>query len=219
MSMTYNKPYYFQESEFANKHVLLWRWNERKTDQYIFMDAQYLPYDSGNEHLTSTLQDPKDYDLIFHSESPPEIFLKRYDVLPNNTPAPLVNTKVKAILEELCFDDVQFFPAMIKQANAKMEPFENHDYWVVNICKQYDDLNWEKSELQYDLSRPKILQIKGYKCICFNELRGQSIPYLARLKNSLGYIVIHPDLVKRFKKEKIKGVKFIKNNDEGDCWR
>jgi len=217
--MTYNKPYYWTKTYIGYKDILDWRWKERKTERLVFLEGHVLPYNSGNPHLSYTLQDPKDYDLIFHSESPPEIFLKRYDVLPNNTPAPLVNAKVKAILEELCFDDVQFFPAMVKQANAKMELFENHDYWVVNICKQYDDLNWEKSELQYDYNMPEGHQVDGYKCICFNELRGQSIPYLARLKNNLGYIVIHPDLVKRFKKEKIKGVKFIKNNDEGDYWR
>lgn len=217
--MTYNKPYYWQKSSAPEKYIMDYRWKERKTDQYIFMDAQYLPYDSGNQYLTSTLQDPKDYDLVFDSESYPDMFLQRYDVLPNNTPAPLVNNKVKAILEDMCPGDVQFFPAMIKQANAKMIPFENHDYWVVNICKIYDDVNWEKSELNYDLSRPKGLEVRGYKCICFNERIGQKIPYLSRLKHSYGYIIIHPELVKRFKREKIKGAKFIKNNDNGDCWR
>ena len=93
------------------------------------------------------------------------MFLKRYDILTNNTPALLVNNKVKSILEEICPDDVQFFPAMIKHANAKMEPFENHDYWVVNICKQYEDLNWEKSELKYDYNMPEGHQIDGYKRI------------------------------------------------------
>ena len=37
--------------------------------------------------------DPKQYDLIFASESPPEEF-KRFDCLPNNSIALLVNQKV-----------------------------------------------------------------------------------------------------------------------------
>ena len=213
--MKYNRPYYWIKSYRANKDILLWRSAERKTNQYIFMKGHTLPYDSGNPRLTSTLQDPKDYDLIFHSASPPEMFLKRYDVLPNNASAPLVNAKVKAILEDLCPDDVQFFPATILPETDKMEPFENHDYWVVNICKIYDDINWEKSELKYDYDRPKGHQISGYKRICFNDLKGQTIPYLSRLIHFLPHIIIHPDLVRRFKKEKIKGAKFIKNLENG----
>jgi len=216
--MVYSRPYYWEKSLAGEKYIMDYRWKERKTKYLLFMKGHALPYDSGNPNLVYTLQDPKDYDLVFDSESPPEMFLERYDVLPNNTPAPLVNDKVKTILEELCPDDVQFFPAMIKQANAKMEPFENHDYWVVNICKVYEDLNWEKSELKYDLDMPKGHQIDGYKRICFNELNGQTIPYLGRLAYFKPKLIIHPELVKRFKKEKIKGSKFIKNSEDGDCW-
>ena len=108
--MNKNKPFHWLENERCMKDIARYKWKERRTPRSLFDFGERLPFDTGNPNLSYTLQDPKDYDLIYHSEQPPEVFLKRYDVLPNNGTAPLVNTKVKTLLEELCPEDVQFFP-------------------------------------------------------------------------------------------------------------
>ncbi len=216
----YNKPFYFSETERYTKDILNYKWRERKTNNHTFMRGFRLPYDSGNPNLSYTLVDPKNYDLIYHSVIVPDVFIERYDVFPNNGTAPLVNKKVKNLLENLCPEDVQFFPVMIKNDNDKIDHFENHDYWLLNICSIYEDVNFEKSEFKYGSPGTCIEgALLGYKKCVFNEIVDQKIPHISRLIHSQAHIIVSPELVKRFKKEKIKGAKFIKNNDDGDCWR
>lgn len=214
--MTYCKPYYWNENERSYKDVILWRSEERKTDSFIFMKGRHLPFDSKDPRWPTTIQDPKDYDLIFHSEVLPERFTS-YDVLPNNCPAPLVNAKVKHLLETLCLEDVQFFPATVVPAKPKMESFENHDYWVLNICSLYEDVDFEQSETNFrEISKDKPPIQSGYKRVIFKELTGQKIPHIGRLIYSKSSIIVSPELVKIFKKEKIKGVRFTQNSEHGD---
>ena len=207
--MNKNKPFHWLENERCMKDIARYKWKERRTDQSTFMFGRRLPFDSGYPRCFYTLEDPQNYDLIYHSEQPPEVFLKRYDVLPSNGTAPLVNAKVKTLLEELCPEDVQFFPVTLVPETQKMTPFENHDYWALNICSLYEDVNLEASEFKY----AKEGQIQSYKKCIFHELQGQKIPHLGRLLHSLGRIIVSPELVSLFKKEKIKGVRFYSEED------
>lgn len=212
-----NKPYHWTENYRSNKDIVDYKWRERGTDQSAFMFGRNLPFSTGSSKCFYTLQNPKDYDLIYHSEQSPEVFLNRYDVLPNNGTAPLVNAKVKTLLENLCPEDVQFFPVTIVPETQKMTPFENHDYWALNICSLYEDVNIEASEYSYG-AKGGILENKicGYKKCVFNELHGQKIPHMGRLVYALGRIIVSPELVSLFKKEKIKGVRFY-SEEEYPC--
>jgi hypothetical protein len=212
--MQNNKPFHWTKNYRSNKDMVDYKWRERKTDISTFNTGHTLPFDTGNPNLNYTLQDPKDYDLIYHSEQPPEIFLNRYDILPSNGTAPLVNLKVKKLLEEFCPNDVQFFPATIVPEKSNMESFENHDYWALNICSIYNDINFEDSVFTYGARGGGLEKhIMGYKKCVFHELRGQTIPHIGRLIHALSYIIVSPELVKLFKGKKIKGVKFYSEED------
>ena len=96
----------------------------------------------------------------------------------------------------------------------KMTPFENHDYWALNICSLYEDVNLEASEYSYGAKESGLHQtIMGYKKCVFHELWGQKIPYIGRLIHFRPAIIVSPELVSLFKKEKIKGVRFYSEED------
>ena len=132
----------------SNSHILEYKWRERKTDSYIFMQGKNLPFDCGYVERLNTLQDPKDYDLIYHAEISEEK-LKGYACMPNNSQAPLVNQKVLDMLLELCPDEFQYFPVTIVGENPKYPFFENHDYCLINICKTVDIVDQSQSKIKY----------------------------------------------------------------------
>ena len=174
--------------------------SERKTNSYIFMEGKSLPFDSGLPNWKETLQDPKDYDLLytyFYDEKK----LKSYACMPNNGQAPLVNQKVLDILLDLCPDEFQYFPVTIVGENPKHPPFENHDYCLINICQTIDGIDKEKSDLTF--CGEEIDQIKTLV------LKENMSPFtLARWKYSMVEKIVAEPLVKAFKKAKINGVKF-----------
>lgn len=203
------KPYLFWENSIPNKHILLYMWRERKTESLTFMEGHRLPFDTGNPNLSFTLKDPKDYDLIYDSEILPEVFLGKYDVWPNNGVAPVVNQRVVDVMNNLCPDQVQFFPIMLKNANSKMPVFANHDYFLMNICQTYNGVDMEKSTCTYFRDG----DISGFNKLSFLESGHEQMPHIARLEMARSHIVVSSELVKAFKKAKIKGVKFIEGYD------
>lgn len=208
--MTYNKPYVLWRPSIPNKHCFEYQLQERKTDPYTFGWGKKLPFVNIEfPHLTFTNDDPSTYDLIFHSEIEPEIF-KKYDCPKCDQPFLLVNQKVKDILLDMCPDDVQFFPATIVPENSKKMSFENHDYWVLNITRLVDAFDMEKSELiLYDDG-----EIRNIKQLYFKDDYDKNF-YIGRESLKTLSIVVSPELVQRFKKEKITGVKFLKDYEYG----
>ena len=174
--------------------------SERKTNSYIFMEGKSLPFDSGLPNWKETLQDPKDYDLLYTYFYDAKK-LKSYACMPNNGQAPLVNQKVLDILLDLCPDEFQYFPVTIVGENPKHPPFENHDYFLINICQTIDGIDKEKSDLTF--CGEEIDQIKTLV------LKENMSPFtLARWKYSMVEKIVAEPLVKAFKKTKINGVKF-----------
>ena len=179
--------------------------SERKTNSYIFMEGKPLPFDSGLPNWKETLQDPKDYDLLytyFYDEKK----LKSYACMPNNGQAPLVNQKVLDILLDLCPDEFQYFPVTIVGENPKHPPFENHDYFLINICQTVDGIDKFQTDLQY-LDKDLGGAAYGIEGDLFLKAK---LPYfnMARDETLASHIYVAEPLVKAFKKAKINGVKF-----------
>lgn len=181
----------------------------RKTDSYIFMGGKSLPNADIGELKYS--QDPKDYDLIYtyrYSES----HLKRFDCFPNTGQSPLVNRKVVDILNKLCPDDIQAFPATILPEPNSFHKFKNHDYWVINITKSLDAIDKEESNLKYFSESlgglpfgAKKLRLKPY----------EDKYYIARDKTLNTIELVSPALVQALKEVCVTGVEFIEDKDYG----
>ena len=206
--MDYNKPYILRDSYSTYKHMVDYKTEERKTDPIIFMQGHALPFDTGNPNLACTKDDPKGYDLVFHAEVEEAVFTK-YDCLPNNKYAPLVNARVLEILQELCPHDIQAFPATIVSEVPEKFAFENHDYWVVNITKTVDGIDKELS----DFDKFESGRIKDIHKLILRDVQCMGSSHIVRQHDYHVEILVSPTLVKAFKKAKIKGVKFLKDTE------
>jgi hypothetical protein len=207
----YRAPYKWSiPNDFPNKAILNYRWQERKTDSLIFMQGRSLPFDTGNPNMAITLQDPKDYDLIFHSEVPEETILK-YDVLPNNSMGGvIVKSGLLKLMNDFCPNDFQAFPVIIRNENPKLPDFENHDYWLINITNMVDAIDREATEFNY-LSKDLGGEIFGVKRNLNFREKVVGTHHLSRDSILHSFILASPELVSLFKKEKIKGVRFLKD--------
>ncbi|MDP3371288.1 MAG: hypothetical protein Q8S21_00095 [Candidatus Paracaedibacteraceae bacterium] len=206
--MSYNKPYLLCSSYRTPKHMVNYKWRERTTDPFIFSQGNYLPYDSGNDNLECTKTDPSTYDLIFHSEVKPSVFTQ-YDNLANNGGGLLlVNKKIIDILLQVCPDDIQIFPAIILPENPKKMTFENHNYWVLNLTKTVDVIDKENSTY----TQLENLGLKFPKTVTYVQ-NSMGDVHIGRQYNYQPDVIASPELVKIFKREKITGLKFKKDNE------
>lgn len=178
----------------------------RKTDSYIFMSGRALPCpDIGTIQYS---QDPKKYDLTYtyrYSES----HLKRFDCFPNTGQSPLVNQKALDILNKLCPDDIQAFPATIVSEPGSKHEFTNHDYWVINITKNIDPIDHNNTVFSYT---PKSLggNIIGAKKLRFLD---KEITGIARNKLFSSLKIVSPSIAQAFKEANVTGVEFIEDKD------
>lgn len=207
----HNTPYLWRMPKtFPNSAILDHRAVEiktiKKTDSLTFMHGRKLPFDNGdNPNFAYTKQDPKDYDLDFYSDQEPGKWLK-YDCLPNNLGGhpPIVNQRVLHLLQKFCSDDFQFFQVTILSGNPKLPNFANHEYYLLNITHTIDAIDKETSVI---LNRFEVRHIK--KLV----LKEDSLKdhHLARIETYHPEIIVSSELVKLFKKEKVKGVRFLKD--------
>jgi hypothetical protein len=185
-----------------------WRPIEDRTSGVIFMQGKYLPCpDIGGIKCSI---DPKEYDLIFASESPPEEF-KKFDCLPNNGMAPLVNKKVLDIFNKLCPNDIQAFPATIVPEPGSPYKFENHDYWVINITKLVDVIDLEKSIISFYVEKPD--RIDNIKKLVFLDKEEFKKPFISRIINDHSLKIVSPALVQSLKEANVTGVHFIEDKE------
>ena len=80
----------------------------------------------------------------------PEKTVKKLDTLPIGT-YPIFNKRAISILEQMCPDDFQAFPITVINSpkKKKLEVFENHDYFAVNITNTVDAIDKDNSTLEY----------------------------------------------------------------------
>ena len=194
--------------DFKERHYMDYNWRpmEKRTSSSIFMQGKHLPCaDVGGIKCS---QDPKEYDLIFASSVLPKEFTK-FDCLPNNSTAPLVNQKVLDILNKLCSNDIQAFPATIIPDKGSRNNFENHDYWVINITKKSEAIDRDNTEFLY-LSKSLGGDPYGTKKLVLSEYTEH---FLSRDETLKTLKIVSPSLVQAFKKAGVTGVQFIEDKD------
>ncbi len=185
-----------------------WRPMEERTDSLIFMQGKHLPCEDIGGIKCSL--NPKEYDLVFASKVKPEVFTK-FDCLPNNThgSSPVVNKKVLDILNKICPDDIQAFPATIVPEPGLKYEFKNHDYWLINITSSTNIIDEGKTDFLY-LSSSLGGQPYGAKRLVLKEKNGN---YLLRDKTLKTFMVASPSIAQAFKEANVTGVEFIEDKD------
>lgn len=129
---------------------------------------------------------------------------KKYDSIPNNSTAPLVNQKIMDLLLELAPEDVQFLDAKIQCKDAVLT-----DYKLLNVTHKIIGIDRDKSiystfENSDDIRRIKYLT---YKSGCMKNHK------LARDADYLGHLLVTEEIKLAFEREQIKGPNFIKPED------
>jgi hypothetical protein len=210
MSESYNKPYLWKrDPRIPEKCYGFYNWKERKTDSLIFMEGINLPAsDIGKIHFS---QDPATYDLVFDVQVE-EARIRSYDCLSNNTAGPLVNKRVLELLQEMCPNDFQAFPAVIRSKQDKpITPYVIKDeYWLINVTKLVDCIDTDHSQLTFRDNG----EIDDIRAIVFKEGCMQNDPVLlARERRYRPHIFVSPLIKDAFKKAKIKGARFVTDEE------
>jgi len=185
-----NKPYIWWNAEnYPQKGHLKYNWREQETDDLIFMRARPVS--------------KQEYNLVFQCSLEEDKFLK-FDILPNLSVAPIANKRVIDILFAICPNDFQAFPVTIVNS-PKLSAYENHDYFLINITQEVDSVDRELSYLDLGKDGIDIEYIKKlvFKPVCMDDKHLACEMYFHPLE------LISPTLVKAFKKEKIKGGRFL----------
>jgi hypothetical protein len=128
----------------------------------------------------------------------------KFDCLPNNTLIPLVNKRIKAILESLAPDDVQFFPAKLICSDGELD-----NYYFLNITHTIIGIDHEKSIYTKMKTVDAISRLKylTYKIGCMGKHQ------LARDQEYKGNLLVSEEMKAIFDKEHITGVWLVRPED------
>lgn len=118
--------------------------------------------------------------------------LEKFDFLGSyDGPNIIAHQRVVAKLNELCPNDFQALPAVIRNYDAKQPAFENKSFWVINILNEVDVIDRVQSQCYY----------KGASLRCKNmhlkSATSMQDHLMARIKDGIA-IVFHPTLAKHF---------------------
>ncbi|HLD96090.1 MAG TPA: DUF1629 domain-containing protein [Alphaproteobacteria bacterium] len=209
--MTYNKPYDLSiPDSYPDKHIMNYQSINRKTDKYIFMKGVHLPCPDMKNGASKTSTDPKDYDLIFHSEISPDRLLK-YGYLETDAASTfLLRKDLVDLLKAFCPNDFQAFPAtIVADKPKKTGEFECKDFYLINITHLEDVFDHEKCEFHISKSEP--IMIMGTRRMILQDASCLNGHHIVREKTLKSHIFVSPEFVALFKKHKVKGCAFYKD--------
>jgi len=103
----------------------------------------------------------------------------------------IAHRRIVDTLKELCPDDIQALPTIIKNYDPKSPAFENKNFWVINILNQVDIIDREKSQCYY---KQGIVYCKN---MYLKDVSYMQSHLIARIYEE-GVIVVHPSLAKHF---------------------
>lgn len=127
-----------------------------------------------------------------------------FDCLPNNTQIPLVNNRIKIILENLIPDDIQFFPAKPTCSDGELE-----GYYFLNITHTIIGIDHEKSIYT---KMKTVDAISGFYYFTYKDgCMGDH--HLARDQEYRGNLLVSEEIKSIFDKEKITGVRLVRPED------
>ncbi len=161
--------------------------NEHSSDQYLLFKRTFL----NTEVFTS----PQVEFIISQKR------VLTFDCLPNNAGIPLVNTKVRTIIEELAPKEVQFINANLHCTDGIL----SNTYFYMNILHAIKGLDHEKSVYKKIPGEEDILSFKRsvYK---ENALNGF---HIARDVEYVVSLLVNEQIKAAFDAAKVTGVKLI----------
>jgi hypothetical protein len=177
---------------------MIYLWNSPDN----ILNKEIGEYDEVNSPDRFLLREGRKLDLKEFSPMPVvhfEILQKRvlkFDSLVNNARIPLVNERVRDILEENSPKEVQFFPAKVICSDGELE-----SYSFLNVTVEIVGIDKEKTI--YDRSGYGFHYLT-YKKGCMGE------HLLARDKEDHGNLLVSEKLKLIFDKEKITGTWFVR---------
>ncbi|USQ14742.1 hypothetical protein J2N86_05425 [Legionella lytica] len=128
-----------------------------------------------------------------------------FDCLPNNARIPLVNTKVRTIIEELAPNEVQFINADLHCTDGTL----SNTYFYINVLHAIKCLDHEKSVYTKIPGEEDILSFKhaAYKENALNGFHiARDIEYFVNL-------LVNEEIKAAFDEAKVTGVKLIPPED------
>lgn len=128
-----------------------------------------------------------------------------FDCLTNNSNVPLVNQRVKDILEDIASKEIQFINADIICTNGVLKGA----YYYLNILNKVMAIDHEKSVYTKYTDSNGILRFE-YLVYNANALNGLNI---ARDFEFAPHLLVNEKIKTAFDKEKITGVRFIRSED------
>ncbi len=143
---------------------------------------------------------------IVHFVVPRKNILK-FDCLPNNSLIPLVNDRIKNILENIALQDVQFFPAKLMCKDGELE-----GYSFLNITCLVKGIDHEKSICLKMNDFDGTQFINGFHYLTYIKgCMGEHL--LARDEEYHGNLLVDEKIKQIFDKEHIKGVWLARSED------
>lgn len=128
----------------------------------------------------------------------------KFDCLPNNAQIPLVNNRIKTILENLAPDDVQFFPAKLVCCDGELK-----GYYYINITHMIVGIDHEKS-IYTKMKMADV--ISGFHYLTYKE-GCMGVHQLARDQEYEGNLLVSEKIKSVFDKEHITGVWLVRPED------
>lgn len=130
--------------------------------------------------------------------------IMQFDCLPNNSLIPLVNERVKTLLEKLAAADVQFFPAKITCTDGTLD-----GYFFLNITHLILGIDHKKSVYT---KMTTVDAISGFHYLTYKpDCMGEHD--LARDQEYESHLLVSEKIKNVFDREKISGVSLIRPED------
>lgn len=190
-----NKPLIeYPNSSYPSRFILHYYDVEEPKEFWLYDATACKNLDLGNRKIIFGINDENE-DFTQYD------FLECFD-----GPAFVVHDRVLKIFNELCPDDFQALPVIIKNNKPKGKQFENKDFWLINILKLVDIIDQKKSESYWD---GDFLRFKQ-KMYLYDADRMADCK-MARIENKKPWIIFHPSLAKHFINS--RGVQFLTDEE------
>lgn len=209
MSIKQGKDFIMKSTQ--NKKPYKWSYLEKYPEKYYAnLDYDRSPNDYYLGECFKWLNDlPKILRNSWKQEiKPPYIYyyyvkgdqegLLNYDYISNISGAPVVNKKIRMLLEGFCPDDVQFIEAEIKTKDGIIKD----EYYALNILNKVDAIDMEESDYYYEEDGRIDFEKIYFKSNCMKN------HCIARESQCMSLILVSEELKQLFRKNKIKGPVF-----------
>lgn len=212
-----------EKQKFTEDRLLFKSVNDYYPDKFLI---QYHKFDEPKEFdLWDAIKGEKvdlgNRKIVFGIKAKPEEFTQ-YDFLwcPDG-PAFVVHKRVLDKFNELCPNDIQALPMILKNLDPKGEQFEDREFRLINVLSIKDVIDREKSGVYYEnitdgaisqvpMRRGDMIQFRNRMCLKgIDSLEGSLI---ARVKEYTSHIVFDPSLARHFINS--RGVQFLTDEEK-----